>query len=85
MTRKKNRDVSYDSPFEPNNIPPKEHLLADIILDKPGKIDLSRIDATKIPLAGRMGELGKLILNKDKITGKMEMGKHISTGPWGEE
>jgi len=47
-------------------------------LDKPGKIDLKNYDVTKIPLAGRMGELGKLILDR-------KMGKWISTGPMGEE
>ena len=76
-TRKKNRNVSYDSPFDPNNVPPQQHLQAEKILDKPGKIDLAKFDPTTIPLAGRMGELGQLIL-------KGKMGKHIATGPLGE-
>lgn len=78
LTRKKNRNVSYDSPFDPANKPPAQHLLPENVLEKPGKIDLKQYDATKIPLAGRMGELGKLILER-------KMAKHISTGPFGEE
>ena len=50
---------------------------AEKILDKPGKIDLAKFDPATIPLAGRMGELGQLIL-------KGKMRKDISTGPMGE-
>ena len=53
-------------------------MVADKILEKPGKIDLKEYDANKIPLAGRMGELAQYILN-----GKMR--KDIATGPLGEE
>ena len=78
LTRKKHRNVSYDSPFDPANKPPEQHMKPEKILEKPGKIDLKDYDANKIPLAGRMGELAKLILN-----GKMA--KNITTGPLGEE
>ena len=78
LVRTKNRNVSKDSMFDPANKAPAQHLIPQNILDKPGRIDLTQLDASKIPLAGRMGELGKLILDR-------KMGKWISTGPMGEE
>ena len=57
-TRKKNRNVSYDSPFDPKNVPPQQYMQAEKILDKPGKIDLAKLEPATIPLAVRMGELG---------------------------
>ena len=36
------------------------------MLEKPGKLDLSKIDASKVPLAGKLGTLGQMILNDKK-------------------
>jgi len=35
-------------------------------MDKPCKIDVSKIDATKIPIAGKLGTLGQKILSDFK-------------------
>ena len=61
--RTKNRNVSYDSVFDPNNKPPKEHLLEDPkYLEKPGRIDLRQVNGKQLPLAGRLTEIGHKIL-----------------------
>jgi hypothetical protein len=77
--RIKHRNVSMDSPFDPKNVPPKQHIIPEKILDKPCKLDLTGIDAAKIPMAGRLGELGKQILKAGPKA------KHLTTGRWGEE
>lgn len=79
FVRTKNRNVSKDNPFDPHNKPPAQHLLPEKILDKPGAIDVTTMDASKIPLAGRLGELGLAILKAGPKA------KHITTGPWNEE
>lgn len=56
--RIKNRNVSQDSPFDPKNKPPDQYLRPENILDKPCKIDLKKIDCSKVPLAGKLGTLG---------------------------
>lgn len=57
--RKKNRNVSPDSQFDPLNLPPKQHLMDDhTILDKPHRIDITQIGENKMPLAGRLTEIG---------------------------
>ena len=56
--RLKHRNVSWDSPFDPKNKPPEQYMKPEMILDNPGKIDLTKIDVTKIPLAGKLGILG---------------------------
>ena len=58
LMRIKNRNVSKDSPFDPKNKPPDQYIRPEVILDKPCKIDPNKIDASKIPLAGKLGTLG---------------------------
>lgn len=41
--RLKNRNVSHDSPFDPVNKPPRQYLEDDIILEKPGKLNLKEV------------------------------------------
>ena len=74
--RTKHRKVSPDNPFDENNIPPKEHLIPNKILEKPGRINIGALDGSQIPMAGRLGELGKMILSGGKEA------KHMTTGPW---
>ena len=64
--RIKHRNVSYDSPFDPKNKPPEQYIKPEYILEKPSKLDLSKYDASKIPLAGKLGTLGKMILQDKK-------------------
>jgi len=64
--RLKHRNVSWDSPFDPKNKPPDQYIKPEMILDNPGKIDLTKIDVTKIPLAGKLGILGQKILDDFK-------------------
>ena len=73
--------MSYDSPFDAKNIPPKQYLQEEKILEKPCKLDLTGIDASKIPYSGRLGELGKQILKY----GPGPKTKHLTTGPWHED
>ena len=76
--RKKNRNVSYDSPFDPDNKPPKEYLIDDPkFLDKPGRLDLKHMANSKLPLAGRLTEIGEQIL----LIGSQKA-KFICTGHW---
>lgn len=57
--RKKHKSVSPDSPFDKNNLPPRQYLVDDKhIIEKPNHIDLKDYDASKIPLAGRLSEVG---------------------------
>jgi len=77
--RDKHRNISGDSFFHPGNVNPQQYLKNDKILEKPGRIDLKGIDTSGIPLAGKLGEIGKLIINDPK---------HVSywtTGPWDVE
>lgn len=63
--RNKNRDVSPDSPFKRGNLPPAQYLNDDYAYAKnPTKIDPIRDggDINKIPLAGRLTEVGEKIL-----------------------
>jgi hypothetical protein len=63
--RKKNRNVSFDSPFDPANKPPAQYLQIDRGLsEKPTKIDVRRISMPKAPLAGRLTEIGEEILKR---------------------
>ena len=64
--RIKHRNVSRDSPFDPKNKPPDQYIRPENVIDKPCKIDLSKIDAKKIPLAGKLGMLGQKILSDFK-------------------
>jgi len=52
------RNVSGDSPFDPVNKPPAQHLQADFILEKPGKLDMTKLERNSKPLAGRLTEIG---------------------------
>ena len=61
--RTKNRNVSYDSVFDPQNKPPKELFQNEPkILEKIGKFDIRDVKANKLPLAGRLTEIGEQIL-----------------------
>jgi len=66
LMRVKHRNVSKESPFDPKNKPPDQYLRPDNVIDKPCKIDLSKLDASKIPLAGKLGRLGEKILSDFK-------------------
>lgn len=58
--RKKNRNVSVDSFFDPTNEPPKEYLIADPkFLRKPGEIKINEVNKGNTKLAGRMSEIGE--------------------------
>lgn len=79
--RKRMRNVSIDSFFNPSNKPPKEYLENDpSYLEKPGKLDLNYVKANAPvrPLAGRLTEIGEQILLKG--SGKA---KFVCTGYWG--
>ncbi|CDW74739.1 UNKNOWN [Stylonychia lemnae] len=61
--RNKNRNVSNQSPFDKNNVPPKQYLEDDYVISKsPNKMSPNQYDASKIPLAGRVSEIGHRIL-----------------------
>ena len=64
--RFKHRNVSGDSPFDPVNKPPNQYVQPENILEKPGKIDLAKIDVSKVPLAGKLGTMGQAIINDKK-------------------
>ena len=64
--RIKHRNVCQESPFDPKNKPPAQYLRPENVIEKPGQIDLTRIDASKIPLAGKLGVLGQKILEDFK-------------------
>jgi hypothetical protein len=66
QVRLKHRNVCFDSPFDPRNKPPDQYVKPEVILEKPGKIDLTKIDTSKIPLAGKLGILGQKILDDFK-------------------
>jgi hypothetical protein len=74
--------VSVDSFFHPVNKPPKEYQVADYILEKPGRINLTQVNASapKQPLAGRLTEIGEQIL----LIGSQKA-KFICTGDWRNE
>ena len=61
--RKKNRNVSVESPFDSNNVPPSQYLIDDYKLPmNPNKMVPADIDFKKVPLAGRVSQIGKMIL-----------------------
>ena len=64
--RQKHRNVCNESPFDPRNKPPAQYIKPENIQEKPCKIDVSKMDATKIPLAGKLGTLGQKILDDFK-------------------
>lgn len=68
-----------DSPFEPRNLPPAGHLRPDSILEKPCKINMLKVPPNTKPLAGRLTEIGKQILEKGTKEAKL-----ICTGNWDE-
>ena len=65
------RNVSMDSPFEPKNLPPAGHLRPDSILEKPCKINMLKVPPNTKPLAGRLTEIGKQILEKGTKEAKL--------------
>ena len=64
--RIKHRNVSLDSPFDPKNKPPDQYMIEEKILEKPGKLNLRKINHSYVPLAGKLGLLGQRILNDKK-------------------
>lgn len=64
--RLKHRNVSPSSPFNPKNKPPDQYISPENVMEKPCKIDLTKIDGTKIPIAGKLGRLGQKILSDFK-------------------
>ena len=61
--RKKNRNVSVESPFDSNNVPPSQYLIDDYKLPvNPNKMRPDEIDFKNVGLAGRVSQIGKLIL-----------------------
>ena len=56
------RNVSFDSPFDPLNKPPAQHLKSDIILEKPTRLNVQSLERNTKPLAGRLTEIGQWIL-----------------------
>lgn len=75
--RRKNRNVSPDSQFDKNNVPPIQHLVNEKILEKPNRLDVSKLKTTNLPLAGHLTEIGEQIL---KIGA--QQAKFICTGNW---
>ena len=73
------RNVSLDSPFDPKNKPPAQHLQPDFILEKPTRLNVQSMERNHKPLAGRLTEIGQQIL---KIGS--QKAKHICTGHWQE-
>lgn len=58
----KQRGVSVQNSFHKSNVPPKEHLIPDKILDKPGRLtNLWQLNDGR-PLAGRFSEIGEKML-----------------------
>ena len=56
------RNVSPDSSFHPDNKPPIEYLVDDPILEKPNRLILNDVNTSKLPLAGRLTDIGEQIL-----------------------
>ena len=57
----KQRGVSVDNSFHISNKTPKDHLVPDKILEKPGRLtNLAQLKDSK-PLAGRFSEIGEKI------------------------
>jgi hypothetical protein len=54
-------------------------LAPEAILEKPGRLDLKNIDTSRVPLAGKLGEIGKLIIEDPKHV------SYFTTGPWDVE
>ena len=55
----KMRNVSYDSPFDPTNKPPRQYIEDDkTLLDKPGRLNLREVTGSGLPLAGKLTEIG---------------------------
>ena len=77
--RKKNRNVSPESPFDKNNIPPKQYLQYDYQIPKnPTKQNPKEIDISNIQLAGRLTEVGQKI-----IAFGSKKAPYITTMNWG--
>lgn len=55
--RKKNRNVSYENPFDKSNRPPQDQN-SYVFTDKPTKTNPKEFDISNIPLAGRLSEVG---------------------------
>lgn len=75
--RSKNRNVSFDSPFDPKNKPPRQYIEDDIILEKPCKIKINEVAMSKDPLAGKMTNIGHEIIRLGSYKAK-----HLVTGNW---
>lgn len=53
------RNVSLDSPFDPKNKPPIQHLQPEHILEKPTRLNVQSLEKNMKPLAGRLTEIGQ--------------------------
>lgn len=73
--------MSKDNYFHPDNEPPEDKRRQGNtrILEKPGRLDLKKIDDSKLPLAGKMTKIGEQILFQSEGV----KASHIVTGNWG--
>ena len=60
--RLKHRNVGPLSPFHPKNVPPEQYITPEIIMEKPGKLDMTGSNTKKIPFSGKVGVLGYRII-----------------------
>ena len=81
-TRLKNRNVSSDSPFDPRNKPPAQHLIADALSPAPHSMnnDTYKKFVTDKRMAGSLTKMGTKILDE----GPKKAG-YIVTYPWKDE
>ena len=71
--------MNKNNPFTEGNEPPKDHLVPEKILEKPGKIkNLESLKSNK-PLAGKFSEIGERVFEAGDKKAFL-----ITTGPWGE-
>ena len=81
MARNRHRNVSKDNYFHPDNDPPEDRRRQGNtrILEKPGRLDLKQLNTTKLPLAGKMSNIGEQILFQSEGV----KAAHVITGNWG--
>ena len=77
--RLKHRNVGDQNPFHTKNAPPKEYTVPDIITANPCKITHVGVDSRLIPYSGKLGTLGKKILEDYKKAAQ------VTSFDWNEE
>lgn len=77
--RFKHRNVGPMSPFHPKNAPPDQYLTPEVILEKPGKIDMTGSNTKHIPYSGKLGGLGYRILEDRRKA------RNVTSLDWKEE